>query len=815
MHSSFKLSLIAVTLTSVFGLVGCGEQSAAPETQTPTIVSAAPGAPGAPSTWAYAGKTGIGSSYEAYKDLAYSDDAATGKVSKVWFSLAQGIITETMFGLIHEAQIKDMQYVVTGKGFVDTEQHDTVSTIDYLYKDNAGRPLSLAYKIVNKDKEGKYSIEKHVFTDPSENTLFVKTYFTAYEDGITANLVVNPHVNNSGSNDMALATKNSLSAEDNGSYLTVLSDTDFSKTSVGFIGQSDGLTDLKDGTMDWQYQTTGETAGNVGLTAQFAPVVLNGQKKMTVEYNIAVGFGHAKADSEMAAKRSLKRGYKEVLAHYNGEGKHLGWQDYLSSLGGLASMIDTTTDNGKLLYTSALVLKAQEDKTHAGALIASLSNPWGDVVSAEKGHTGYKAVWPRDFYQCAMALLALGDKETPLVSFNYLEKVQVSDKLEANKGDGGWFLQKTHVDGTIEWVGVQLDQTAMPIMLGWKLWNNKVLSDAQLVAWYNKMLKPAADFLVKGGTVNIDWNNTKITPPMTQQERWEEQSGHSPSTTAAIITGLAAAADIAKLAGDSAGATLYEKTAASYAGAIEKLMFTTKGAFTEGDDNGRYFVRINKDKAVNANEKLADNNGKPGVDKKSIVDGGFLELVRYGVRSANDEAILDSLVEYDSQHIEDNLRVKYNFTFEGVEGRFPGWRRYGNDGYGEDITKGRGYHATGQNIEAQRGRVWPFFTGERGHYELAAAKLKEQQVSSPTMDKLRNMYVRTMELFANEGMMLPEQVWDGVGSNEKYGYKLGQGTNGATPLAWTHAEYVKLLRSYADQQVWDNYSELTDKFKRK
>ena len=63
--------------------------------------------------------------------------------------------------------------------------------------------------------------------------------------------------------------------------------------------------------------------------------------------------------------------------------------------------------------------------------------------------------------------------------------------------------------------------------------------------------------------------------------------------------------------------------------------------------------------------------------------------------------------------------------------------------------------------------------------------------------------------------MLPEQVWDGVGSNEKYGYKLGQGTNGATPLAWTHAEYVKLLRSYADQQVWDNYSELTDQFKRK
>jgi glucoamylase len=351
-------------------------------------------------------------------------------------------------------------------------------------------------------------------------------------------------------------------------------------------------------------------------------------------------------------------------------------------------------------------------------------------------------------------------------------------------------------------------------MLGWKLWNNNVLSDEQLVEWYHKMLKPAADFLVKGGTVNIDWNNTKITPPMTQQERWEEQSGHSPSTTAAIITGLAAATDIAKLAGDKVGAALYEKTANEYSANIEKLMFTTQGQFTKGEDNGQYFVRLNKDKAVNGAEKLGDNNGKPGVDKKSVIDGGFLELVRYGVRSADDAAIVDTITEYDSQNIEDNLRVKYNFSFTGEQGEFPGWRRYGNDGYGEDTLKGRGYNATGKNIEQQRGRVWPFFTGERGHYELAAAALKEKDISAPTMAKLRRTYVRGMELFANEGMMLPEQVWDGVGNNDKYNYTLGEGTNTATPLAWTHAEYIKLLRSYTDKKVWDNYSELTQKFQR-
>jgi len=801
-----------LAVAASLALIGCNQQK---DTPTPANAVHAPGAPGAPSTWAYAGKNGIGTSYEQYRDGAYSDSAATGKVSKVWFSVAQGIITETMFGLIHQAQIKELQFIITGDGFVDSEKDDTVSSIEYLSQDEAGRPTSLAYKILNKDKQGQYQIEKHIFTDPSANTLYIKTYFTAFADGITPYLVVNPHINNSGSNDSASVTDQSLQASDSGSYLTLLTKQTFIKTSAGFIGHSDGVSDLKDGVMDWSYADTGKQTGNVSLTAKFESLELAGAPSATLEIDLALGFGYSEQESNLAASGTLSRGYEQVLAHYNGAGEHIGWQDYLESLSKLDSMVGTTTDDGKLLYTSAMVLKAQEDKTYAGALIASLSNPWGDTVSAETGSTGYKAVWPRDFYQCAMALLALGDTQTPLVSFKYLEQVQVTDKIKENKGDGGWFLQKTHVDGQIEWVGVQLDQTAMPIMLAWKLWQHQVLSNEQVSAWYHKMLKPAANFLVKGGNVEIDWNKTTIVPPVTQQERWEEQSGHSPSTTAAIITGLAAAADIATLVGDVAGAKLFQDTAQQYAANIEKLMFTTKGVHRQGQDNGQYFVRLNKQLDVNDNEKLGDNNGKPGADKKSVIDGGFLELVRYGVRSADDSAIVDTLSEYDSSNIEDNLRVKYNFSFDGVEGQFPGWRRYGNDGYGEEINQGVAFYGTGKNTPEQRGRVWPFFTGERGHYELAAAKRKQQQLSTPTLDKLRNTYVKAMELFANDGMMLPEQVWDGVGDNTTYGYTKGQGTNSATPLAWTHAEYVKLLRSLTDQQVWDNYSELTNQFQRK
>ncbi|RYZ91965.1 MAG: glucan 1,4-alpha-glucosidase, partial [Moraxellaceae bacterium] len=113
------------------------------------------------------------------------------------------------------------------------------------------------------------------------------------------------------------------------------------------------------------------------------------------------------------------------------------------------------------------------------------------------------------------------------------------------------------------------------------------------------------------------------------------------------------------------------------------------------------------------------------------------------------------------------------------------------------------YNATGSNLPEGRGRVWPIFSGERGHYELAKAAALGT-LNNDSLHALRGTYVKAMEVFANEGYMIPEQVWDGVGSNDTYHYKTGQGTNSATPLAWSHAEYVKLLRSYADKKVWDN-----------
>ncbi|MGK7897345.1 MAG: glucan 1,4-alpha-glucosidase [Xenococcus sp. (in: cyanobacteria)] len=767
------------------------------------------GAPGANSVWSYAGKQGIGTSYEQYVDKKYQDSGPTSTVSKVWFSLAEGIITETAYGEIDQAQIKDFQFLVTGNGFFDEEKVATNSTVDYLDTDNSGRPLSPAYRVVNTDKEGKYTIEKHVFTDPDRQTLFTRVIFTANENNITPYLLINPHMENTGTNDVAFVFEDSLNArEDEDVYLAVKSSIPFVKTSAGYVGSSDGYTDLADDNfMNWTYDYTDQNnPGNVAMMAQL-PTMSAGQ---TSTFDIVVGFGGSYTKATEQADGSLRVGYDSLLAKFNGTGAAVGWEDYLASLDNLPAMISQTGDNGKQLYASAFVLKTMEDKSNAGALIASLSVPWGDTVNANTFATGYRAVWPRDFYQVAMAFLALGDTETPLVAFEYLPQVQVTSVTPGNRGATGWFLQKTHVDGTLEWVGVQLDQTAMPIMLGWKLWQAGILSDAQISDWYNRMLEPAAQFLVNGGNVDINGNRVDITPPFTQQERWEEQFGYSPSTTAAIITGLVTAADIAENAvGDSGAAAVYLSKADEYKNNLDNFMFTTTGIPESCNNPGQYFLRITQNQNPNDGENINGGNGKLAVNEKFPLDGGFLELVRYGIRKGDDANIAATVCQLDQiENIADtsdvdpeNFQVRYDFTFDGNQ--YPGFRRYGNDGYGERINDGGAY--VGGDIY-QRGRVWPFFTGERGHYELELAKANNGgTISDAEVAQLRDTYVRGMEYFANDSLMLSEQVWDGVESNATYNYTVGEGTDSATPLAWTHAEYVKLVKSLTDKNIWDSY----------
>jgi len=131
--------------------------------------------------------------------------------------------------------------------------------------------------------------------------------------------------------------------------------------------------------------------------------------------------------------------------------------------------------------------------------------------------------------------------------------------------------------------------------------------------------------------------------------------------------------------------------------------------------------------------------------------------------------------------MEDSLRV-IDAVLK-VETPFgPCWRRYNHDGYGP--------HADGGPYQGWGiGRPWPLLAGERAHYEFAAGRDVKPLVSA-------------LEQFATQGGMLPEQIWDQEDIPEAFMY-VGKPSGSATPLCWAHAEYIKLLRSISDGEVFD------------
>jgi glucoamylase len=418
-------------------------------------------------------------------------------------------------------------------------------------------------------------------------------------------------------------------------------------------------------------------------------------------------------------------------------------------------------DGGRLYRRSHGLLLAHEDKTYPGALVASLSIPWGEA-KGDEDLGGYHLVWTRDLCSSAMALLASGNRDTPRRALIYLAATQNPD---------GGFHQNFWVDGRPYWTGVQLDEVAFPILLAWRLREADGLKDFDP---YPTVLA-AAGYLVRNG-------------PATPQERWEEAAGHSPSTLAANITGLTCAALFARSRGDEDTARHIQEYADFLESHVESWTVTTRGELLAGVP--RHYIRICP---VDLSDPRADedpNHGDlrianlpAGVDSvfpaRNVVDAGFLELVRYGVRKGGDALIEDSLRVVDAV-----LKVD---TDAG-----PCWRRYNHDGYGQG-PDGQPFVGTGQ------GRAWPLLTGERGHYELAAGRDPRP-------------YIRAMEAFANGAGLLPEQVWDEKLARPEMGLFPGRPTGSAMPLMWAHAEYVRLLRSAADGVPFDRIPEVADRY---
>ena len=449
------------------------------------------------------------------------------------------------------------------------------------------------------------------------------------------------------------------------------------------------------------------------------------------DLTLSIGFG---PDARAARQAATGSRFERAARRYAS-----GWAAYLQSVRRPPKPVRGSQHMRRVYQQSLMVLAAAEDKANRGASIASPSMPWVwgalTLENPPRPDSGpYHLVWPRDLYHVATAQAVAGDRPAAGRLLDYLWRVQKPD---------GSFWQNTRVDGVERWVTEQMDQVSLPIVLAWWL-GRRSATDWEYV-------QRAADYVVANG-------------PDTRQERWENQDGWSPNTIAAEIAGLVCAAEIAIANGDTARAARYRETADTWRDQVDSWTATTNGPYSPRP----YYVRVTKDGNPNdgTTYTLGDNFPRP-VDEREIVDNSFLGLVLLGVKPHDDKVVLNSLAVGDSQ-----LRVR---TPNG-----PVWYRFSFDGYGETAT-GADWNIFPTAARQTFGRLWPLLTGERGEYALLAGRSARP-------------HLRTIARTANDGLMLPEQVWDGRPPASE---PAGEGTRSATPLAWTHAQYIRLAWSIA------------------
>ncbi|MBI1903708.1 MAG: glucan 1,4-alpha-glucosidase [Planctomycetia bacterium] len=686
------------------------------------------GPPGIPPRWTRSDKDGVGTAYSAS--------------SRVWFTVSAGILNEVYYPTIDRPQIRDLQYLITdGESLFHDERRHLDSTVAELSHH------ALGFRITNVEREGRYRIIKEVIADPHEACVLIHTRLDGDRsvlDKLRLFVLLAPHLNGRGwgnnGNAVEVAGREILTAHKDGTWLALGTSIPFLQRSCGYVG----TTDLADNfQMDWEFDVAED--GNIALTGEL-------DLSQGHEFTLALGFGHGLHDAVTTLFQSLGMPFAEQRKRFIEQ-----WERVCRKIRPLEKV---SSDGGDLYHRSHSLLLAHEDKIYPGAMIASLSIPWGEF-KGDEDLGGYHLVWTRDLVQSATGLLASGNTDTPFRALIYLACSQ--------RPDGG-FYQNFWINGEPFWQGVQLDEVAFPILLAWRLHESDALRDFDP---YPMVLK-AASYLVRKG-------------PATPQERWEENSGYSPSTLASNIAALTCAACFARDRGDETTARFLQEYADFLECHIESWTVTTDGALVP--EIRRHFIRIHP---VDVNDPQPDENPNRGMllihnrppgsqvefPAKEIVDAGFLELVRYGIRQASDPLIEDSLRVVDAV-----LKVETPFG--------PCWRRYNNDGFGQRDDGGP-YKGWG------RGRAWPLLTGERGHYDLAAGR-----------DARR--YLRALEGFAKGAGLLPEQIWDEADRPDVRIF-FGRPTGSAMPLMWAHAEYIKLLRSVADGQVFDRIPAVAERY---
>jgi len=664
----------------------------------------APGGPGIRPTWTSSAKDMVG--------------CGLGQ-ARLWFTLGFGIVNEVYYPRVDIPQIRDLGFIVAGPGgFWSEVKRNENYTLRLL------APGVPAVEVTH--QHPRYTLRLRVTPDPRREVLLIECRLDG--DGeLGLYVLAAPHLGATGYGNTASVAcyrgRRVLWAEQ-GPFGMALASADehqadaFGRASAGYVGSSDGWQDFaRNGGMTWQYQMAGP--GNVALMGELPRRAI-----------LALGFGSSAEAAATLAISSLIQPFDNVLSQQIADWD--SWQARCAERS--ATTLDLPQAISDQVVVSSIVLRAHLDKTYPGAMVASLSVPWGDTGD-ERG--GYHLVWPRDLVQSATALLAFGAEQEARDTLRYL--------IATQNEDGHW-NQNQWLGGAPYWQGIQLDETAMPVLLAAELEERDALRSIAVA----DMVRRALGYIARTG-------------PSTQQDRWEENAGLNAFTLGTTIAALVAGAALLPAPECDWALALGEFWNAQ----IETWLTVHDTELARQYGVPGYYVRVappeilsqaDASHAVVPIRNRIDSSGLPGDQQ---IGTEFLFLVRCGLRSPDDPLILGSLTLADALLRSD--------TPNG-----PVWHRYRGDGYGEQAD-GRAYDGTGI------GRGWPLLTGERGHYELSAGR-----------DPLP--YLEAMAAMASSGGMIPEQVWDSDPIPTRRLFP-GEATGSAMPLAWAHAEFVKLLVS--------------------
>ena len=690
----------------------------ASKTQT---IREAPGAPGISPSWCSSAKDMVGCALES---------------SRLWFTLGHGIVNEVYYPRIDIPQIRDLGFIIADdKGFwVEVKRLND-------YELTLASPGIPAVKVIH--NHPRFTLTLRITPDPQRDVLLIETLLDG-DTELHPYVLLAPHLGGTGHDNHAWADRHRghriLWAEQ-GPFALALAASDarqadgFGPSSAGFVGVNDGWSDFsRNGAMRWQYDHAGP--GNVALTGRLSRSAM-----------LALGFGSSKESAATLALSALPRQFDEPWQRqiaaweaWHGQCQHQ-----------LTAATDLPESLRNQLLLSAMVLRVHQDQTYPGAMVASLSIPWGNIRD-ERG--GYHLVWPRDLVECAGALLALGADDKAREILRYL--------IATQNEDGHW-CQNQWLGGKSFWEGIQLDEAAFPVLLAAALIEREALDDINV----EDMVRRALSFIAHNG-------------PASDQDRWEENAGVNTYTLTICIAALVAGSQF--LPENERGTAF--ALADYWNSRIEDWTAVYGTPLAQRYDVKGYYVRTEprraliNEEAMHETLPIKNRLQDPGLKAEEQIGNDFLQLVRFGLRRADDPLMKSSIKVADAL-----LRVD---TPNG-----PAWHRYNGDGYGE--------HEDGSPFDGSGvGRAWPLLTGERGHYELAAG-------NSPLP------YLQAMADMSGPGGMISEQIWDRE-ALASCGLYPGRPTGSAMPLAWAHAEFIKLAQSWAIKRpfdrpgpVWERY----------